>query len=165
MNDSKIADIFNQACYFQLQSNRLKSKPLQKHSSDLFNEAMRLRNSLPKEIKEKYLLVRDGQIKFITNGTYYYFSGQRFNDIDVLKYAESVVKNYFNKAREIDVKVLNGVSNPLEFLNMFMFHDEENIKLKNYKLIILYFVLVEYVLVVHHQNLLVNISLMSTLIL
>ena len=124
--DNKIADIFNQACYFQLQSNRLKSSSLQKYSSDLFNETMRLRNSMPPEIKQKYLLVKDDKMKFITNGTFYYFADTNLDRDTILQYSECVVNNYFNKCPSEYVKVLSNIDNPLEFLNMFMFHNEIN---------------------------------------
>ena len=135
--DEKVAEIFNCACYYQVRSNSTNDKEIQKYSSDLFNEVMRLRNKMPSEIQIKYILVSSLGVKFLTSGSKYYFPSfdQQFSESILSKIATLVIIDYLNltSKRKRYSKILNIKDDPFDFLNNFTMEDDHKIHVETSK--------------------------------
>ncbi|EAR95141.2 hypothetical protein TTHERM_00644660 (macronuclear) [Tetrahymena thermophila SB210] len=87
--DQKVAQMFNMACYMTKEIGQ------QQYSADLFNQCVKMRYNIQdvdKDIKRVYLLKRNLEVLYATDGNYYWFPSH----IPLQLIGSLIVLDYFN---------------------------------------------------------------------
>ncbi|EWS74592.1 hypothetical protein TTHERM_000675819 (macronuclear) [Tetrahymena thermophila SB210] len=132
--NEKVAQMFNMACYMTKEIDQ------QQYSADLFNKCVKMRYNIPdekEELKKVYLLKRNLDITYVTDGNYYWFPLyvplKLIGTLIVLDYFSGKV--YSLKNIKIQTKLIKNIDNSkneeeidkfiFDIVNQQNFEDEE----------------------------------------
>ncbi|KAL4482133.1 hypothetical protein ABPG72_014946 [Tetrahymena utriculariae] len=105
--NEKIAQMFNVACYMTKEIDQ------QNYSADLFNKCVKMRYNIPdqkEDVKRVYLLKRNLDIAYVTDGNYYWFPLY----VPLKLIGTLIILDYFNGKVVYELKNVKILSKPIK---------------------------------------------------